>query len=113
MERSADISVGFTKKYQALKPAFKSHIRHNTYCFKLYLSRSDEEEEGEGERERERERQECNLAQFWGRLGECVEATSNGHMLRDMAQVNLRLPQPLVPPEHGEEKVGLPFYWQY
>ena len=55
------------------------------------------------------EREECEeeLAQFWGRLDECVQTTGDGHMLRDMAQVDLRVPQPLVPPEDSEGKVCL------
>ena len=43
----------------------------------------------------------------WLRLDECVQTTGDGHMLRDMAQVDLRVPQPLVPPEDSEGKVCL------
>ena len=55
---------------------------------------SDEDEE---EQRREREQHGAELASFWRGLGQCVRATDSGHMLRDMAQVEEAVPQPLVP----------------
>ena len=66
---------------------------------------SPDEGEGEEERREEREKLERGLEQFWGRVGQCVQATRDGHMLRDMARVGLSVPQPLVPDGDDEGKV--------
>ena len=67
------------------------------------------EEQVDDEKRREEEEEQCrksNLAKFWRHLGQRVRATREGHMLRDMAQVELTLPQPLVP-DGSEERVSL------
>ena len=59
--------------------------------------------------EKKREDEQCcksNLAQFWRHLSQHVRTTKDGHMLRDMAQVELTLPQSLVP-DDTEERVSL------
>lgn len=57
------------------------------------------------DRRKEEEQHKSELIQFWRHLGQRVKATKNGHMLRDMAQVEVTLPQPLVP-DTSEERVS-------
>ena len=52
------------------------------------------------------EEQKCVLIQFWQGLDKCVQSTKDGHMLRNMAQIKLTVPHPLVP-DSSEEKVTL------
>lgn len=63
-----------------------------------------EDEEVDEEKRREEEQHELNLIQFWQNLGQCVQTSKEGHMLRDMAQIEVTLTQPLVP-DSSEEKV--------
>lgn len=62
-----------------------------------------EDEEVDEEKRREEEQHELNLIQFWQNLGQCVQTSKEGHMLRDMAQIEVTLTQPLVP--DSSEKV--------
>ena len=74
------------------------------YVYVYTLSSAEETDEEQSLREKE-EQHKCDLIQFWQGLGQCVQATKDGHMLRDMARVELKqLPQPLVPAD-GDEKV--------
>ena len=62
------------------------------------------EEVVDEEQAREKEGRERDLMRFWQSLERRVQATKDGHMLRDMARVELTVPQPLVP-DSSEEKV--------
>ena len=66
------------------------------------------DEEKVEEQRTEKEKLMSDLTEFWGRLGWCVQATRDGHMLRDMARVELTVPQLLVPDgdDGSEEKVN-------
>lgn len=50
---------------------------------------------------------ECHaseLSQFWGHMGHMVTTTPTGSMLRDMAQLEIEVPQPILP-ESVDERV--------
>lgn len=76
----------------------KAVAQEITYC------RVVEDEEVDEEKRREEEQHKFSLIQFWQNLGQCVQASKDGHMLRDVAQIEVKLTQPLVP-DNSEEKV--------
>lgn len=66
---------------------------------------NSEDEEADEEKRKEEEQHKFDLIRFWQNLGKCVQTSKEGHMLRNMAQVEVNVTQPLVP-DSSEEKVS-------